>query len=586
MTATAPPPSKTDGRFSWLMPWRAGFQTSWIPRDIVAGVALGVMMVPQGMAYATLAGLPPETGLYATMAAIVGYALLGSSRQLVVGPDSSTSTLLAAALVPIVGAGAAVDLLTGTAAMIALLAGGILLLAGLLKAGIIANFISKAVLVGYMNALAITIIVNQAPKILGYSVESSDVLPAAWEILTNLGKTDPLTFAIGAGCLVIIFGLRRIAPQIPGALVAVVVALVLSALFDWADQGVPVVGDLPAGLPTIGLPSANMGQFSVLVLAAFAVALMGFADTTVTSTVFAERGRYRVDANQDLYGLGAASALSGMAGGLTISASDSRTAVAAAAGGKSQAANLVGVVVIGVILVFFASLLAPLPSAALGAVVISAGVALFDVKTFRALWVQNRPDFWTGIVALIGALTLGLLPGIVLAVFLSLWILLMRAATTSTAVLARSDVDNAWQNIQRLPRGRILPGLLVIRWESGLIFPNARGFSDQVKELVESSAEPVAWVLYDAEATSDADFTGTATLLELIRFLDERGATFVVAEPNGRVREELEVSGVVSAVGPEHVYPSVDVAARAYLAAHPGLHPTPTEGGSPATPGG
>jgi MFS superfamily sulfate permease-like transporter len=263
---------------------------------------------------------------------------------------------------------------------------------------------------------------------------------------------------------------------------------------------------------------------------------MGFADTTVTSTVFAERGRYRVDANQDLYGLGAASALSGMAGGLTISASDSRTAVAAAAGGKSQAANLVGVVVIGVILVFFASLLAPLPSAALGAVVISAGVALFDVKTFRALWVQNRPDFWTGIVALIGALTLGLLPGIVLAVFLSLWILLMRAATTSTAVLARSDVDNAWQNIQRLPRGRILPGLLVIRWESGLIFPNARGFSDQVKELVESSSEPVDWVLDDPEATSDADFTGTATLLELIRFLDERGVTLVVAEPNGGVR--------------------------------------------------
>ena len=455
MTATAPPPSRTDGRLSWLMPWRAGFQTSWIPRDIVAGVALGVVMVPQGMAYATLAGLPPETGLYATMAAIVGYALLGSSRQLVVGPDSSTSTLLAAALVPIVGAGAAVDLLTGTAAMIALLAGGILLLAGLLRAGIIANFISKAVLVGYMNALAITIIVNQAPKILGYSVESSDVLPAAWEVLTNLGKTDPLTFAIGAGCLVIIFGLRRIAPQIPGALVAVVVALVLSAAFDWADQGVAVVGDLPAGLPTIGFPSADMGQFSVLLLAAFAVALMGFADTTVTSTVFAERGRYRVNANQDLYRPGCRPRP--LRDGRRPDDLGQRLADRGGCGGRwlSQVANLVGVVVIGVILVFFASLLAPLPSAALGAVVISAGVALFDVKTFRALWVQNRPDFWTGIVALIGALTLGLLPGIVLAVFLSLWILLMRAATTSTAVLARSDVNARGR--ERLPPGQDAP---------------------------------------------------------------------------------------------------------------------------------
>lgn len=577
--------SSAEARPGWLLPWRVGFQTSWLPRDIVAGIALGVVMVPQGMAYATLAGLPPETGLYATMAAIVGYALLGSSRQLVVGPDSSTSTLLAAALIPLVGAGAAADELTGTAAMIALVAGGLLLLAGLLRAGIIANFISKPVLVGYMNALAITIIVNQAPKILGYSVEASDVLPAIGEILSNLGSTDVLSLAMGAGCLVIIFGLRRIAPQIPGALVAVIVALVVSAALDLADEGLDVVGDLPAGLPSIGLPSADLGQSAVLLLAAAAVALMGFADTTVTSTVFAERGRYRVDANQDLYGLGAASAFSGLAGGLTISASDSRTAVAAQAGGKSQVANLVGVVVIGVILVFFSSVLAPLPSAALGAVVISAGVALFDTKTFRALWVQNRSDFWIGIVALVGALVLGLLPGIVIAVFLSLWNVLMRAATTSAAVLARSDVRNAWQNVQRLDQGSTLPGALVIRWESALFFGNARGFSDQVKELVTASGEPISWVIFDAEATSDADFTGTSTLLELIRYLEERGITLVIAEPNGRVREEMEISGVTAAIGPERLYPSVDVAGRAYLDAHPDVQPTPLQGGPPATPG-
>ena len=570
-------PAPTGGKPGWLMPWRAGFQPSWIPRDVVAGIALGVVMVPQGMAYATLAGLPPEVGLYATMGAIVGYALLGSSRQLVVGPDSSTPTLLAAALVPIVGVGAAADVLTGTAALIALIAGGILILAGLLKAGIIANFISKPVLVGYMNALAVTIVVKQAPKILGYDVDSEDVIPAAVELVKNLGDTFGLSLAVGVGCLVIIFGLRRFAPRIPGALVAVLVALAVSAVFDLAADGLAVVGALPPGLPSIALPTAEFGELGVLLLPAFAVALMGFADTTVTSTVFAERNKYRVNANRDLFGLGTASAFSGLVGGLPVSASDSRTAVAADAGGKSQVANLVGVVVIGLILVLFASALAPLPSAALGAVVIAAGVGLIDVRTFRALWRQNRQDFWTGIVAFAGALVFGLLQGIIIAVVLSLWNVLMAAARTSVVVLARSDVGNAWQNIQRLPGGRTLPGLVVVRWESALFFGNAQGFADQLKAMLEATDEPVNWVVLDAEATAYADFTGTSTLLDLISYLHDREITFVVAEPNGRLREVLQVSGVESGLGAGHVYPSVDEAAKAYITAHPQVAPAQPE---------
>jgi high affinity sulfate transporter 1 len=551
------------------MPWRAGFQRAWIPRDVVAGIALGVVMVPQGMAYATLAGLPPEVGLYATMGAIVGYAVLGSSRQLVVGPDSSTSTLLAASLISIVGAGAAADALTGTAALIALMAGGLLLVGGLLKAGIIASFISKPVLVGYMNALAVTILVGQAPKILGYDVEADGVIPSAIELVRNIGDTQLLPLAVGTGCLVIIFGLRRVAPRIPGALVAVVIALIVSAALDLADQGLDVVGELPAGLPSIALPTGEFNELGLLLLPAFAVALMGFADTTVTSTVFAERNGYRVDANKDLNGLGTASVFSGLVGGLPVSASDSRTAVANEAGGKSQVTNLVGMVVIGLILMFFSSALAPLPSAALGAVVISAGVGLFDVRTFRELWAQNRQDFWTGVVAFAGALVLGLLPGIVIAVVLSLWNVLMSAARTSLVVLARSEVTNAWQNIQRLPEGRTLPGLVVVRWESALFFGNAQGFTDQVRDLIETSAQPPEWIVLDAEATSYADFTGTSSVRQLIDFLHGRQITFAVAEANGRLTQALQVSGVEAAIGQDLVFPSVDEAAKAYMAAHP-----------------
>ncbi|HEX6887654.1 MAG TPA: SulP family inorganic anion transporter [Candidatus Nanopelagicales bacterium] len=566
-------PRATKGQ-GWLLPWRAGFQANWVPRDLTAGIALGVIMVPQGMAYATLAGLPPETGLYATMAAILGYLVLGSSRQLVVGPDSSTSTILGAALVGIAGAGAATDLLAGMAAAIALIAGGILVLAGLLKAGIIANFISKPVLVGYINALAVTIIVGQASKILGFQVEADGVIPEAWEMLRRLGDTQLLPLVVGGACLAVILVLQRLAPKVPGALVAVVGALVASTVLDLEADGLAVVGALPSGLPSIAVPVDALGEFGgLLLLPAFAVAVMGFADTTVTASIFGERGRYQVDANKDLLGLGAASAFSGLAGGLPVSASDSRTAVAVSAGGRSQVVNLTGAIVIGIILVFFASVLGPLPSAALSAVVIAAGISLFDFATFRAMARQSRSDLWTGLVALVGALTLGLLPGIILAVVLSLFNVLMSAARTQLVVLGRGEVGNAWRNVARDPGVRTVPGLQVVRWESSLFFGNGQGFTQQVKSLVEGAPSPVSWVVLDAEATSDADFTGTSALRDLVRWLRERGVTFVVAEPNGRFLDALQASGCVELIGGEHILPSVDMAAKAYVDQHPGVVP-------------
>lgn len=555
------------GLRKWLFPWSAGYQRAWLPKDLIAGIALGVVMIPQGMAYAELAGLPAVTGLYATIAAIIGYALLGSSRQLVVGPDSSTSTLVAAAMLAIVGVGASTDQLIAGAAFMAIMSGVILVLGGVLKAGVIANFLSKPVLVGYLNALALTIIVKQLPKILGYKVEAEDIIPAALEMVRKLPQTVPLSVIVGVACLVIIFIFKRWIPRIPGALVAVVLATVASALLGFQAMGLKVVGVVPSGLPSLAFPQINLADFAGYLFPAFAIALMGFADTAVASELFADRNKYEVDANRDLYGLGAASLLSGLFGGFAVSASDSRTAVAENSGGKTQIVNIVGAAVIALILLFFSGILQPLPSAALGAVVISAGITLIDIKTFKRAWNERKSDFWIGMIAFIGAVVLGLLPGIIIAVLLSLWNVLMSGARAELVVLSRSEVSNLWRNIKRQPDGYTLPGLTVVRWESGLFFGNSRGFERQVKALA-TQAKP-KWIVFDAEATGDADFTATMMLEGLVSRLKEDGITFAIAEPNGRMLESLQRAGLEAVISADRIFPSVDAAMKAYLEAFP-----------------
>ena len=421
----------------------------------------------------------------------------------------------------------------------AIVAGIILLLGGIFKAGVIANFLSKPVLVGYLNALALTIIVKQLPKILGYSVEAENVLAAAWETIAKLGQTVPLSLIVGGGCLLIIFGFQRWLPKIPGALVAVVVATIASAWFGFAALGLKVVGTIPSGLPSFAFPRIDLADLGLYLLPAVAIALMGFADTAVTSELFADRNKYDIDPDRDLYGLGAASLLSGLFGGFAVSASDSRTAVSENAGGKSQVTNLIGVAVIGLVLVFFSKLLQPLPNAALGAVVISAGVTLLDIKTFRRAWKERRSDFWIGMLAFVGALVLGLLPGIVIAVLFSLWNVLMQGAKTELVELTRSDIGNVWRNARRQPEGYVIPGLSVVRWEAGLFFGNSKGFERQVKELVARSDPKPKWLVFDAEATGDADFTATTMLESLVDLLREQGVTFGVAEPTGRLLDSL-----------------------------------------------
>ena len=358
----------------------------------------------------------------------------------------------------------------------AIVAGIILLLGGIFKAGVIANFLSKPVLVGYLNALALTIIVKQLPKILGYSVEAENVIAAAWETIAKLGQTVPLSLLVGGGCLLIIFGFQRWLPKIPGALVAVVVATIVSAGFGFPAMGLKVVGTIPSGLPSFAFPRIDLADLGLYLLPAFAIALMGFADTAVTSELFADRNKYEVDPDRDLYGLGAASLLSGLFGGFAVSASDSRTAVSENAGGKSQVTNLVGVGVIALMLVFFSKHAAaaaqrrPGRGRHLGR---HHAVRFQDLPARLEAAAQRLLDRHA--LPFVGALVLGLLPGIVIAVLFSLWNVLMQGAKTELVELTRSDVGNVWRNVKRQPEGYVVPGLTVVRWEVGPVLRQQQG---------------------------------------------------------------------------------------------------------------
>jgi high affinity sulfate transporter 1 len=560
-----------------IVPWAQGFDRSWLRGDLVAGLALGFVLIPQGMAYADLAGMPLVAGLYATILAIIGYAILGSSRQLVIGPDSSTSTLVAASVVAIVGANAAPERYIAIATGLAVVSGIVLFLAALLKMGAISALISRPVLVGYLNGLAITIIVGQLPKILGYKAAGEGPIEKLGAIIGGLSQTLTTPLIVGIVSLVVLLGLPRIAPRIPAALVVIIAAIVLVPVLG-LDQGqLALVGQIPSGLPSLSVPDLQTGDVSLLIGSAVAIAFMGFADTSVASEVFARRGGYRVDANKDLMGLGLASILSGLFGGFAVSGSDSRTAVSERSGGRSQVANLIAIGVVALVLMFASGVLKTLPYAVLAAVIVAAAIGLFDVPTLRAAWRQERSSFWLAITALVGTLVLGLLPGILLAVLLSLGVVLMRSAKTRIVVEGRGDSADDWRDVSKVPTAITVPGVLVIRYQSPLFFANADGFRSAVEDLIDGAETPVRTVVFDAAATSYADFSAVGVLADLVDDLDARDITLAIADATGATEQAIEKAGLVDRLASARMFPTVDAAFRVLVG-------TPQDGASGAGP--
>jgi high affinity sulfate transporter 1 len=554
-------------RFSdWLPGVRTitTYRSEWLQHDLLAGLALTAMLLPQGMAYAELAGLPAVTGIYATMLPLLAYFVFGPSRILVLGPDSAVSPLVAAAIIPIAGAADAARI--ETASMLALLVGVILALAAVFRLGFVTDLISKPVRLGYLAGIAVTVLVTQLPVLLGIQISADSLVETVGELPHALGETDTATLAIGAASLIAILAIRRTAPRLPGVFIAVVGATMLVAILDLADD-VAVVGQLPQGLPSLTVPNLSAAELGQLAVSAFAVALVAFADTSVLSRSYATKLRQSVDQNQELLALGAANAAAGLFQGFPLSSSSSRTPVAEAAGARTQLTGVEAATALEIVLVIGAGLTENLPQAALGAVVTVAVIGLIDVPALRWLARVNRVDFALAVAAFLGVVLFGVLIGIAIALGLSTLAFLWRSWHPYDAVLGRVTGRKGYHDVGRHPDAALVPGLVLYRFDAPLFFANAGVFHERLLRAVEEAPQPVRMVVVAAEPITDVDTTAADMLIELARELDEGGVELAFAEMKGPPKDKLEAYGLLPLIGEPRFYPTVGAAVHAYVAA-------------------
>ncbi len=557
------------GLTSWLpgLGVLRGYRRSWLANDLVAGIVLSALLVPAGMGYATAAGLPAITGLYATIFPLLAYAVVGPSRILVLGPDSSLAPLIAAAILPLAAAGSPEAV--GLAGVLALMTGALCIGAGLARLGFLTDLLSKPVRYGYMNGIALTVLVSQVPKLLGFSISADGLIPEIVATAKGIvaGDTVPAAVAIGGGSLVVILGCRVLAPKVPGVLIAVVGAIVAVTALG-LDDVLSVVGSVPQGLPPLSLPPIQLGDVSTLMAAAIGIAFVSFADTSVLSRTWAVRGGYTVDPNRELVALGVANVSGAMFQGFSVSSSSSRTPVAEAAGSKTQLTGVVGAGIIVVLLVLFPSLLANLPTTALAAVVISAALSLFEVTGVRRLYDVRRSEFLLSMAAFLAVAIFGVIAGIGIAIGLSLLGFILRAWRPHDAVLGRADGLKGYHDVTSHPNVRQIPGLILFRWDAPLFFANADLFRERVREVVAETDPPARWVVVAAEPITDVDSTAADMIEELSEELDDAGIELAFAEMKTPVKEWLRRYELESKIGREQFFSTTGAAVKAYLATH------------------
>ncbi len=535
------------------------YKVSFLPHDLAAGLTLGAVMVPVGLAYGELAGLP-LAGLYGSMLPLLAYALFGSSRQLVVGPDTAMAAIVAVSVAP---------LALGDPGRLALLAAGLgvmvgilCLLAGLLRLGFIANFLSKPVIVGFMHGLALVIVGAQLPKVLGIRSEGETTLDQFANILHRLGDTNLAALAIGASCFAVILLCRRFLPRVPGTVVALVGSVLAVALLGLDARGVAIVGKIPAGLPGLSLPFLSLADVDALLPVALVAALLSFSDTVVTARAFAARNGYKIDANQELTALGAANLAAGLSQGLPISASDSRTAVAEAAGGRTQVTSVVAVLVVAAVSLWLANLLYWLPSAALGGILIASAWTICDFREFVRLWQFRGISLASALLTLAGVVVFGLMEGILIGVVFSIVLLLRALAFPPDAVLGRTP-DGGWHDPAHRPDAVSVPGLLVYRFSAPLFFANCGLFQERIEQLVDRASQLVKAVVVDGGAIHDVDLMACETLVEVESGLRGRGIRLAFGNLRDRVKRDIERGLQLSPQDDDITFPTVAAAAEA-----------------------
>ena len=544
-----------------------GYRRSWLGKDLVAGAVLTALLVPQGMAYAELAGLPSITGLYTTIMCLLAYAVFGPSRILVLGPDSSLGPMIAATILPLVAAGGDPARAVALASMLALMVAVIMIAAGWAGLGFVADLLSKPTMIGYMNGLALTILVGQLPKLLGFSVDADGLLGEIAGFVRGVAERDvvPAAAAVGIGGIVVILGLQRWWPKVPAVLVMVVLAIAFTSLLDLEGHGVSLVGALPKGFPPLTFPAVEWSDLGTLAVGALAIALVSLADTISTASSFAERTGQEVRGNQEMIGIGSANLVAGLFQGFPVSTSASRTAVAERAGARTQLTGVTGAALIIVMIVFLPGLFRNLPQAALAAVVITAALSLADLRGVARLWQQRKVEFSLSLVAFAGVALLGVLPGIAIAVALSILNVFRRAWRPYQTTLGLVDGVAGYHDVRSYPRARLLPGLVIYRFDAPLLFANAKTFRDEITVLARREPAP-RWIVVAAEPVTDVDTTAADMLFDLDHLLDGRGQALVFAELKDPVRRKIERYGLTREIESRHFFPTVEAAVEAFRA--------------------
>ena len=543
------------------------YELSWLQPDLLAAVTVWALLVPQALAYAQLAQVDAVVGLYAAMGAAVGYVLLGGVRSMNVGPEATVALLTASVVAPL-AAGDPARYLALTGAL-ALLTGAWMLLAGAIGLGFVTRFLSRPLLLGYVAGSAIVMIVSQLDSLIGIKlVAQDDTLAELVETIRRLGETDPLTLLVGLGVIGIVLLVRRIDRRLPAYLVAVLAAIVVSAVADLAGKGVAVVGSIQPGLPAVGLPAVGLADLAALAAPAIGIALLVFADSGVTGQVLGKRGGYAVDGNQEFLGLGAANIGSALTGGFPVNGSQSRSFTAADVGAKSQAMNVGVLVLVILTLLFLTPLFAPLPKSALAGVIIVVAFGLFEPAAFRVLARVDRRELGLALLTAAIVVAVGMIAGVLVTVVLSLFLVAVRAAQPHRTFLVRVPGTDSFRSVDTVADGTAVPGLVVYRFDGPLVFANAQLLSDDIEAAVTEKAapEPVRWVVIDAESIGDVDSTGAGMLADLADSLRQRGITLALARVKSAVGEYLDRAGVMAKVGAAHVYLETDDAVAAFEA--------------------
>ena len=560
-------------RFGW-MHWLPGlmtlrqYQPGWLVQDVVAGLVLTTMLVPVGIAYAAASGVPGIYGLYATIVPLLAYALFGPSRILVLGPDSSLAAVILGVVLPL-SAGDP-QLAVALASMMAVVSGILCIAAGLARLGFITELLSKPIRYGYMNGIALTVLISQLPKLFGFSIESDGPLRNLKAIAESIldGKANWTAFAIGAGTLAVILVLKN-KKRVPSILLAVVGATVISGVLNLgARAGISVLGPLPQGLPAFTIPWIGFDNIVPVVIGGAAVALVSFADTSVLSRTYAARTRTPVDPNQEMVGLGAANLAAGFFQGFPISSSSSRTPVAEAAGARTQLTGVVGAFAVALLLVMAPNLLQHLPSAALAAVVIAAAIGLIEITDLVRIYRIQRWEFWLSIVCFAGVAVFGAITGIGLAIVLAIIEFLWDGWRPHFAVLGRAEGVKGYHDITRYPNARQIPGLVLFRWDAPLFFANAELFRESVLDAIKSAPGPVRWFVVASEPVTSVDVTAADMLEELDKSLHEADVELVFAELKDPVKDKLKRFGLFAQLGEDAFFPTLGASVNRYLATH------------------